>query len=378
MRARFISGTLATALLVAATIVNVPPATAVKAPAIISLGDSYISGEAGRWRGNGNYPYGSRYGTDLAAYNCNRAETSCSYDPKLIYGTSAAECDRSIGAEITHVEKVRVNREVFRITPVNRLNIACSGATTTDVTKNSFKGEAPQVQQLRNYASSRDIKLVVLSIGGNDIGFGDIIKSCVTAFTLYYYCNTSLAGPVKQRITALYPKVRDTVRAVQDVMRNAGYRNGSYRMVVQSYPVPMPAGKDNRYPETYKQRFEEGGCPIYNVDADWARNDVLPDLASTIRRAAGATAAEYLELRNALEGHEVCAKGVSQSNSGDTLGHPHAKRNSEWIRWIGGLAQGYVQESLHPNAYGQEQLGACLGHMASRSKNTFDCRIGSV
>jgi len=379
MPARLISGTVAAALLVAATFVDIPPAAADKASAIISLGDSYISGEAGRWRGNGNYPYGSRYGTDLAAYNCNRSETSCWYDPKTVYGNSAGQCDRSTMAEITHVEKVKVDGDMYRIDPANRINIACSGATTADVTQNWFKGEPPQVEQLRNYAQSRDIKLVVLSIGGNDIGFGGIVESCVEAFVTWYrYCKTSLAGPVRQRIDEMRVKVRGTVRAVQDTMRSSGYSDGSYRLVVQSYPTPMPAGKDNRYRETYAERFALGGCPIWNADADWAKYDVMPELASALENAAHATNAEYLELRNALEGHEVCAKGVSQSNSKDTLGNPHSKRDSEWVRWIGGLVQGYVQESMHPNAYGQEQLGACLDHMATRSNDTFDCRIGSV
>jgi hypothetical protein len=379
MPARLISGTIAAALLVTATFVDIPPAAADKAPAIISLGDSYISGEAGRWRGNGNYPYGSRYGTDLAAYDCNRDETSCSYDPTRVYGNTAGQCDRSTSAEITHVEKVKIDGDLYRINPENRINIACSGATTADVTRNWFKGEPPQVEQLRNYANSRDIKLVALSIGGNDIGFRDIIETCVEAFTTWYsYCKTSLAGPVRQRIDEMYAKVRDTVRAVQDTMTSSGYPDGSYRLVVQSYPIPMPAGKDNRYRETYAERFGLGGCPIWNADADWAKYDVMPQLAATLEDAADATNTEFLDLRNALEGHEVCAKGVSQSNRRDTLGNPHPRRDSEWVRWIGGLVQGYVQEYMHPNTYGQEQLGACLDHMASRSDDNVDCRIDSV
>src|SRR5918996_1112784 len=47
--------------------------------AIVSLGDSFISGEAGRWNGNSLNPYGTRFGTDRAAYNCTWYG-SCSYD----------------------------------------------------------------------------------------------------------------------------------------------------------------------------------------------------------------------------------------------------------------------------------------------------------
>ncbi|MCM2393560.1 hypothetical protein NBG84_35700, partial [Streptomyces sp. CWNU-1] len=38
--------------------------------AVISRGDSFISGEAGRWQGNADTSLGSRYGTDRAAYGC--------------------------------------------------------------------------------------------------------------------------------------------------------------------------------------------------------------------------------------------------------------------------------------------------------------------
>lgn len=37
--------------------------------AIVSLGDSYMSGEAGRWQGNSINPARNRDGTDRAAFN---------------------------------------------------------------------------------------------------------------------------------------------------------------------------------------------------------------------------------------------------------------------------------------------------------------------
>ena len=67
--------------------------------AIVSLGDSYISGEAGRWQGNSINPAGNRDGTDRAAYNCTVA--TCSYDSARVYGLTALNgCDRSDVAEI--------------------------------------------------------------------------------------------------------------------------------------------------------------------------------------------------------------------------------------------------------------------------------------
>jgi hypothetical protein len=97
--------------------------------AIVSLGDSYISGEAGRWQGNSVNPLGDRDGTDRAAYNCTAAV--CSYDAARVYGATAANgCDRSDVAEIKSAT-IAVDTNV---------NFACSGATTANIFRASKGG----------------------------------------------------------------------------------------------------------------------------------------------------------------------------------------------------------------------------------------------
>ena len=54
--------------------------------AIVALGDSFISGEGGRWLGNGTEPLGTRSGTDRAAFGCDG--WLCEYDPARVYGPS--------------------------------------------------------------------------------------------------------------------------------------------------------------------------------------------------------------------------------------------------------------------------------------------------
>ena len=63
------------------------------------MGDSFISGEGGRWLGNGSEPLGTRSGTDRAAYDCDAL--GCDYDPARVYGASEADdCHRSDVAPI--------------------------------------------------------------------------------------------------------------------------------------------------------------------------------------------------------------------------------------------------------------------------------------
>ncbi|WP_162145980.1 GDSL-type esterase/lipase family protein [Glycomyces tenuis] len=352
--------------------------TRAKEPAVISLGDSFISGEAGRWRGNGNTVFGSRYGTDLAAYDCKLWETSCSYDATRVYGSSYANgCNRSAGAEIHHLSTVRVNGQSFDIAEDNRLNIACSGATTADILRTSFKGERPQIEQLADHAAAKDIKLIVLSIGGNDIGFSKVIADCARVFSVVpegQHCNETVGPQMPDRIDTMRTKVEQVLMAVQDTMGDAGYNDSDYRLVLQSYPSPIPRGEDNRYGEKYS-RLYTGGCPFFNDDSDWARDALIPALAESHEQAAASVGGvDFLDLQDALEGHEVCAKGVKQSASGNTLQNPLPKAESEWARFIvSGLAQGQQQESMHPNFYGQQKMGECLDAMAETAARAFAC-----
>jgi hypothetical protein len=90
--------------------------------AIVSLGDSFISGEGGRWMGNGSDPFGTRSGTDRAAFDCGG--WGCEYDPSRVYGSSEDNgCHRSDVAPI-------------RSAPIpvgERINLACSGAKAENI-----------------------------------------------------------------------------------------------------------------------------------------------------------------------------------------------------------------------------------------------------
>ena len=73
------------ALAIVAFVLAAAPAAA-RPTAIVSVGDSFISGEGGRWLGNGSEPLGTRSGTDRAAFDCGAL--GCEYDPARVYGAS--------------------------------------------------------------------------------------------------------------------------------------------------------------------------------------------------------------------------------------------------------------------------------------------------
>ncbi|MFI8509568.1 GDSL-type esterase/lipase family protein [Streptomyces sp. NPDC085460] len=329
--------------------------------AVVAMGDSYISGEAGRWLGNSLTNSGGRDGTD-------RAWTGGGHDPSRVYGPTTGGCHRSDVSEVRSAGPIAADL----------INLACSGATTENVFRaarggTAYKGEAPQADRLAAVAASHDVKLIALSIGGNDLGFADVITSCATDYIVWYsYCHDDQQAEVDARIDAAMASVGKAVDEVRAVMTGAGYAASDYRIVLQSYPSPIPRAAENRYAEGGWSRTNTGGCPFWDADADWARNSLVPQLADRLRQVAVAKGAQFLDLRDALQGREVCAKASRQV----TAAQPPSGAASEWARWIDSRStQGLVQESMHPNAYGQQALGRCLalihavpsGHRACRN-----------
>lgn len=330
--------------------------------AVVSMGDSYISGEAGRWKGNSLTDTGSRNGTDRGWVS------GSTYDPGKVYGTTAGGCHRSDSAEV---------RSAGAIADV-AVNLACSGATSQNVFRASnggvaFKGEAPQADQLAAVAASHDVEVIALSIGGNDLGFADIIEECAYDFVLWNsYCYDDQQYGVDQKIDAVMAAVGKSVDEIRAVMRGAGYADSSYRIVLQSYPSPIPRGAENRYPQSDWSRLNTGGCPFWNRDSDWARDSLVPQIASRIKGVATAKGVQFLDLRDMLQGREVCARASKQVTS--TV--PASATTSEWARWIdNNESQGLIQESMHPNHFGQLAAGRCLALVVAQpAASGFSCK----
>jgi lysophospholipase L1-like esterase len=335
----------------------------------VSLGDSFISGEAGRWNGNSLNPYGTRSGTDRAAYNCTWYG-SCSYDATRVYGSSFNnDCDRSNVAPIMSAA-VAVNE---------RINIACSGARTQHIWRaaaggQSFKGEAPQADQLAAIAAQKDVDLIVLTITANDLGFSDHVIDCTVAWTTSSadnprYCNAQEQAEMNAAMPAARTGLAKAIDEIRAVMAAAGYTQTGYRFVVMGYASPIPVGADIRYPETGWSRLTEGGCPFWNADANWAKNTATPFIVDNMRQIAAQKGVKFLDVRNALNGREVCHRNVSLVGSGGP-----SETRSEWVRWLNsGCCQGESQESLHPNAYGQRAMGRCIALIYAVTTGNRSC-----
>ncbi|MEA2304184.1 MAG: hypothetical protein QOH43_1464 [Solirubrobacteraceae bacterium] len=369
---RLVRGVRAVTVVVAGlAIAGVAPGTAsaAKPTAVVSLGDSYISGEAGRWQGNSNNAAASRDGTDRS---CSPSATVCAtYDKAKVYvdGSAANGCHRSDVAEVLGA-RIAVDRKV---------NLACSGAVTANVFRASSGGQAqdglpPQADQLAAVAAQTRVKAVVLSIGGNDLGFASLVQACLTAYvTLQPPCQGSQQANLDAKFPAMRAGVAKAIDEIRAVLTAAGTKPRDYRIIVQSYPSVMPRAAENRYPETGPLRATLGGCPFYDSDSDWARDSVVNQIADSLRQVAAAKGAQFLDLRDALQGREICSVSTRQASALD----PPSATTSEWGRFLqvgSVVAQGDLQETFHPNAFAQQALSTCLTLVAAQASGSFACR----
>src|SRR5687767_11893164 len=191
---------------------------------IVSLGDSYIAGEGGRWAGN----------TNLSPTMTDAGGPGAYHDAPG--GEAIARCHRSTAAEI-HIGG-----------GVRSLNLACSGAKTSTATTSDgfFKpgldfyddgaGHKGQALMLQEFAATHDVRMVQVSIGGNNFGFADIVEQCLIDFTTSTalapnYCSddpTVVANFTPERVAAVTAEIQGALTNVHAAMTNAGYTSSRY------------------------------------------------------------------------------------------------------------------------------------------------------
>lgn len=160
---------------------------------VVVIGDSFSSGE-----GAGSY-------LDEGEPKCHRAQTA--------YGAV-------LGGRQTHL-------------------IACSGAVTADVTdKSQHPSEPPQAKALQDIPDNPG--LVYLTIGGNDIHFGDIVTGCILGnCTADRAEMTRRLSDVPQRKESLKKTYRAVMKAANTRERVKKRQGKVAPLIVSPYPDPL-------------------------------------------------------------------------------------------------------------------------------------------
>jgi hypothetical protein len=334
-------------------------------PWVASLGDSYISGEAGRWAGNTNESSSKIDALGSTAYYDNSTHTA-----ELIAG-----CHRSASAE------------VYIGAGVSGENLACSGAKTSSFTaEGKFKpgldfynsgGNEGQALMLQHFAASHNVKLVAISIGGNNFNFASIVQTCLEDWLTspswwpnYCYDDSSVTSNfTTSNVNTQKAAIKGAIQNVATAMTNAGYSSSQYTILVQDYPSPIPNGSGFRYPQSGFTRQTVGGCGFWNEDANHANSEMLPTIDGAVFGAAGEAGlsnVKTMDLAGAFNGRRLCENtvGLLEEKGLSSWTSPGAVDRTEWvnqIRTVTAIFPPYeIQEDLHPNYWAQLALRNCL------------------
>jgi len=203
---------------------------------------------------------------------------------------------------------------------VKLTDVSCSGATTVDMT--SPQTTAAGVNPPQFDALTKGTDVVTVTIGGNDIGFGSIVASCISPVPTGTPCQnlyvTSSGDLLRQRVDATAPKID----AVLDGIRA---RSPHARVVVVGYPDILPPNSPGCWPQ-------------------------MPYTPSDTAYLDGVE--QYL---NAMLKHEA---RVNHDGYGDsyaqTLGHDACQSPS--VRWVEPLVPANPAAPVHPNVSGERAM----------------------
>lgn len=206
-------------------------------------------------------------------------------------------------------------------------DVSCSGATTEHIGGEQAVPLGVNPAQLD--ALDAGTGLVTLTIGGNDVGFAEIIGDCAQRSPLQPagaacrdFYTADGGDELVRRIDATAPKISAALDAVAD-------RSPDARVLLVGYPAILPDTGPGCFPLV---PFSAGDV-AYLRDVEKRLNAMLED------RAAGA-GVEYVDTYGPTIGHDVCQP-------------PGTKR-------VEGLVPTAPAAPVHPNALGMAAMAAAV------------------
>lgn len=363
-------------------------------PWVVGVGDSFMSGEGGRWASNG---------TDNATVEFNGGWLVGTVDQ--VYGDSVSYTESIPGCHRT------ATAPMFTGADVNHANLACSGAQTTSLV-NQYGSAKPgidfetivsgagqqvsgQATQLQEFAATHDVDVVMMSIGGNDMGFADIIAQCVTNWIEGTPCSNSefIASKVNPAVRKIITRrVVKSIENINTAMTKAGKVPGTWKLLVQLPPSPVPDSSQIKFEDFAFDRQAFGGCGMLDADLDFSNDTLLPYLDSIITDAVAVARKDpkhapmtVVDMEKALVGHRLCEQGTTRPPAGTGIPPDGFGQNVEWVRFISIIAAETAptspdaQEGMHPNYFGQRALASCMTMAVELPVTTqrADCSLDS-
>jgi lysophospholipase L1-like esterase len=201
-------------------------------------------------------------------------------------------------------------------------DVSCGGARTVDMTTPQQVSGGPNPPQLN--ALKPDTQLVTLMIGGNDIGFGEILQTCgslaakdPTGNPCEKHYTAGGRDQLAARVTAVGPKIAAVINGINK-------RSPKAHVVVIGYLRILPA-KGSCFPIV---PFATGDAPYF----DGVGKKLNAELAAQARK----NRASFVNPYAFASGHDACQA-------------PDRK-------WVEGLVPTSPAAPMHPNAKGMHAV----------------------
>lgn len=288
---------------------------------VVALGDSYSSGEGTSVPdGSTFYRSSDHGGGDSASLDrnaCHRSPLAWSYNMTLPGDSLSIREQRESGGNA-----------------IDYHLLACSGAvvnnllssSNTDLPFSNNQGVAQYLERTQldmGYLNS-DTTIVTLTIGGNDIGFAQVISECVISGLLIAPCQPGLEQEVNTNISLLPDKVKGLLEDIHFLAPNA-------KILMQGYP----------------SIFEPNGdcMNVYPSDSEWLKS-VAKDLNGAL--TAAASSLPYVVYQNPQ--YQFAGRGLCTPNS--------AIQGKIWSHTRGDVSNAIglppSAQSVHPNPAGAD------------------------
>ncbi|NDZ76988.1 SGNH/GDSL hydrolase family protein [Streptomyces sp. SID10853] len=234
-------------------------------------------------------------------------------------------------------------------------NVSCGAATIENVTS---QPQEPVGRHLPPISSDPDYPfpavppqseavgpgtdVVTVGVGGNTLGFADILLKCQELGSgsggVGTPCKDDLAGGIAARLNKVSRQYNEMLTVLHERAPHA-------KVLAVGYPTVIPQ-------DTSKCRYndlEQFGS-ITQGDLDWLRTDVLEPLNKAIGKSAGThDAARFVDLYGSSHSHSVCDAG----------------------RWVDGIFTRFPDQPalVHPNVRGHRNAA---DHIAAAMLDATD------
>jgi len=195
---------------------------------------------------------------------------------------------------------------------------SCSGAETDDMTNSQGVSPGPNPPQFDRLDANT--QLVTLGIGGNDIGFSEIVENCSSPVPTGHPCQDHY---VVNGHDELAERIEQTAPKIAAVLDGIHQRSPEARIFVVAYLAILPESGPGCWPQ----------LPITPDDVPYLRG-VEKKLNAMLAQQAEANDAKFVDAYTASIGHDACQLPVA--------------------RWVEPAVPTTPAAPVHPNLFGMQ------------------------